>query len=143
MLSNYHCAGGRTGDPFHFLFAVQRTSRYNATGIMVIVRCFLVLCIIAGLGSRALVGPSGCVEAISAQQQFGCCEHELLPEHHDGDHPVEHHHHEFCSHGVPLLVESQVAITLLINDGALIEIRPENEVRPNAPCLGLEKPPLI
>jgi len=103
----------------------------------------LVFGIIAGLNLRVFVTPGGC-SSICPQTQCHPCDHQdTLPADHDHDGPVEHHHHECCIHMLPLTVERDSTIVLLVPVCTTPGLRPESEVPPDAPFLSSEKPPLI
>jgi hypothetical protein len=59
--------------------------------------------------------------------------------------PVDHHHHGGCSCSfvLPMVVADKLASQFDSQSSFLLGIRHENEVAPDGPFLGSEKPPLI
>ncbi|MEO5913904.1 MAG: hypothetical protein ABIS50_06700 [Luteolibacter sp.] len=107
-----------------------------------------VFCVFAGLNARVFAvncsSTSGCGQAVES-----CCGDHQASEapqenHHDEDGcPMEHHHHGFCSHGLPLGLDFQTPTRLGVPGSALLSFRHEGDFPPDGPFLGSEKPPLI
>jgi hypothetical protein len=88
---------------------------------------------------------SNCVQPVEA-----CCQDHSNPpspqdHQHDGkDCPLEHHHHHgYCSHGLPLTVDQNLQYRFGFPDSSLLGVRHDGEVPPDGPYLSSEKPPLI
>ncbi|GAA5117509.1 hypothetical protein JIN84_17255 [Luteolibacter yonseiensis] len=57
--------------------------------------------------------------------------------------PPDHEHHNCCSSGLPLSLDSSYICRLGVPGSSLLGVRHEGEVPPEGPFLASEKPPLI
>ncbi len=107
----------------------------------------IIFSVLAGLGVRALAEADK-RSCACPEMKSHCCESERPPhpshDHDGGDCPLDsHHHHGCCFYTGALAFGDDAECRLRHPSSSCLGFCHEGEIPPDAPFLGLEKPPLI